>query len=274
MDRQRARPCPPGGDPGGRRLPAALLLAALVVVALVTAAAPSAAAPASAAGSGSASLSTPPLELLSQTRVGDPGPGVRPPAPAVLGAADGLARTGGVRLPVPVDASRGSTSRCPPTALGTRSRRPPRRSRSASLPTLPGGGVDLRMPVVVGSGTSPAATPQTAFTIHLLAAGEQCGSFPSGVFPVRVELVDTSGSTVVGSFVTHLVTTEAAAADPAPPGRRGAPGPAHPRGGPLALAGRTPGPAVGRTGHPDTGRRRRRDRHGGDDRRPSTRPCR
>jgi hypothetical protein len=81
-----------------------------------------------------------------------------------------------------------------------------------SLPALSGGGVDLAMPVVVGSGAPSAATPQTAFTIHLLAAGEQCRSFPAGVFPVRVELVDTSGSAVVGSFVTHLVTTEATGA--------------------------------------------------------------
>jgi hypothetical protein len=82
----------------------------------------------------------------------------------------------------------------------------------SSLPSLAGGGVELAMPVVVGGGTPAAATPQSPFTIHLLAAGEQCGSFPSGVFPVRIELVDTSGSTVVGSFVTHLVTTGTSAA--------------------------------------------------------------
>ena len=81
-----------------------------------------------------------------------------------------------------------------------------------ALPALANGGVDLRMPVVVGSGSSAAATPQTPFTIHLLAVGGQCRSFPTGVFPVRVELVDTSGSTVVGSFTTHLVTTQASAA--------------------------------------------------------------
>ena len=81
-----------------------------------------------------------------------------------------------------------------------------------SLPVLTGGGVDLAMPVIVGDGASSAANAQDAFTIHLLAAGEQCQSFPAGVFPVRVELVDTSGSAVVGSFVTHLVTTAASTA--------------------------------------------------------------
>ena len=211
MDRQRARPCPPGGDPGGRRLPAALLLAALVVVALVTAAAPTAAAPVSAASSGSAPLSTPPLELLSQTGWVTPGQvfdlhlrasstvpasslGVTVsvyPCLSTISGFDQSLSAGGLGNPV------SSTSSAIP--LG-------------SLPSLAGGGVDLAMPVVVGSGSSSAATPETAFTIHLLAVGEQCRSFPAGVFPVRVELVDTSGSTVVGSLITHLVTTQASAA--------------------------------------------------------------
>jgi len=76
------------------------------------------------------------------------------------------------------------------------------------LPSLPGGGFDLSMPVVVGSSTTGAAS---AFTIHLLPAGEQCQSFPAGVFPVRIQLVDTSGGSVLGSFTTHLVYTEAPA---------------------------------------------------------------
>jgi len=81
----------------------------------------------------------------------------------------------------------------------------------SGLPAVPGGGFDLSMPVVVG-GTSPAS-PSTggAFTIRLLPAGEQCQSFPAGVFPVRIQLVDTSAGTVLGSFTTHLVYTEATA---------------------------------------------------------------
>ncbi len=66
------------------------------------------------------------------------------------------------------------------------------------------------MPVVVG-GTTTAGGP-SAFTIHLRPVGGQCQSFPAGgVFPVRIQLVDTSGPAVLGSFTTHLVFTEASA---------------------------------------------------------------
>ena len=211
MDRQRARPCPPGGDPGGRRLPAALLLAALVVVALVTTSAPSAAAttrPTAVAGV----VPTPPLSLLAQTGWVVPGQQVFDlhlqastsvpaaslglevsvyPCLSTISGFDQSLTGGGLGNPI------SSTSSAIP--LG-------------SLPTLPGGGIDLAMPVVVGTGSSSAAASPPAFTIHLVAVGEQCQSYPSGVFPVRVELVDTSGSAVVGSFVTHLVTTAATAA--------------------------------------------------------------
>jgi hypothetical protein len=211
VDRQRARPCPPGGDPGGRRLPAALLLAALVVVALVTTSAPSAAAttrPTAVAGV----VPTPPLSLLAQTGWVVPGQQVFDlhlqastsvpaaslglevsvyPCLSTISGFDQSLTGGGLGNPI------SSTSSAIP--LG-------------SLPTLPGGGIDLAMPVVVGTGSSSAAASPPAFTIHLVAVGEQCQSYPSGVFPVRVELVDTSGSAVVGSFVTHLVTTAATAA--------------------------------------------------------------
>ena len=211
MDRHRARPCPPGGDPGGRRLPAALLLAALVVVALVTTSAPSAAAttrPTAVAGV----VPTPPLSLLAQTGWVVPGQQVFDlhlqastsvpaaslglevsvyPCLSTISGFDQSLTGGGLGNPI------SSTSSAIP--LG-------------SLPTLPGGGIDLAMPVVVGTGSSSAAASPPAFTIHLVAVGEQCQSYPSGVFPVRVELVDTSGSAVVGSFVTHLVTTAATAA--------------------------------------------------------------
>ena len=50
-----------------------------------------------------------------------------------------------------------------------------------------------RMPVVVGSPSS-GATPAAPFTIHLLPVSGQCQSFPAGVFPVRVQLVDTSSA--------------------------------------------------------------------------------
>lgn len=75
------------------------------------------------------------------------------------------------------------------------------------LTQLPQGGFDLPMPVVVGSVAS--TTPTAPFTIHLLPAGGQCQSFPAGVYPVRIQLVDTAHSSILGSFTTHLVFTEA-----------------------------------------------------------------
>ncbi len=73
-----------------------------------------------------------------------------------------------------------------------------------SLPAATGGGFDLAMPVEAGDTATP--TGSAPFTIDLLPVSEQCQSFPAGVFPVRVQLVDTSTSATVGSFTTHLVT--------------------------------------------------------------------
>ncbi len=75
-----------------------------------------------------------------------------------------------------------------------------------SLPQLGNGVVDLSMPVVVGQ---TSASPPAPFTIHLTSSGAQCGASPSGVYPVRVQLVDTSAGTPITSFTTHLVFTEA-----------------------------------------------------------------
>ncbi len=80
-----------------------------------------------------------------------------------------------------------------------------------TLSPLPTGGFDLPMPVVVGaSGSGPGPTG-SGFTIHLPAVGAECGAFPSGVYPVRLELVDVGGGGILGSLVTHLVYTEASA---------------------------------------------------------------
>jgi hypothetical protein len=81
------------------------------------------------------------------------------------------------------------------------------------LPPLAGGGFDLAMPVVVDTSGSGSTTPVGAspFTIHLRPVGEQCQSFPAGVFPVRVQLVDSSRGSVLGSFTTHLIFTDAPA---------------------------------------------------------------
>jgi hypothetical protein len=79
----------------------------------------------------------------------------------------------------------------------------------SGLTPLPGGGFDLPMPVEVdGSGTTGQTGP---FTIDLLPEDQQCRSFPSGVFPVRIQLVDLSTSAVLDSLITHLVYTEAPA---------------------------------------------------------------
>ena len=80
----------------------------------------------------------------------------------------------------------------------------------SSLPALPGGAVDLSMPVEVGGTTSPLPV-SSPFAIHLRPVSGQCRLFPAGVFPVRIQLVDTSGPTVLGSFTTHLIFTEASA---------------------------------------------------------------
>jgi Family of unknown function (DUF6049) len=77
-----------------------------------------------------------------------------------------------------------------------------------SLPQLGGGVFDLSMPVLTGTATAPAGA---AFAIHLAASGAQCQAFPSGVFPVRLELLSASNGSVVGSITTHLVFTEATA---------------------------------------------------------------
>jgi hypothetical protein len=92
----------------------------------------------------------------------------------------------------------------------------PESSTTAALPVsglapLPGGGFDLPMPVEV-EGTGPTGTgPTGTFTIDLQPENEQCQSFPSGVFPIRIQLVDLSTGAVVGSLITHLVYTEAPA---------------------------------------------------------------
>jgi len=78
----------------------------------------------------------------------------------------------------------------------------------SSLPTVGGGEFDLSMPVETGQA---ASTTTAGFTIRLASSGGQCQAYPSGVYPVRVQLIDTATSTAVGSITTHLVYTDAAA---------------------------------------------------------------
>ncbi len=79
----------------------------------------------------------------------------------------------------------------------------------AGLPTTADGAVSLSMPVRVGTvrtGTSPGT-----FTIGLTPSGGQCQAYPAGVYPVRVQLVNTTTSQVIGSFTTHLIYVDASA---------------------------------------------------------------
>jgi hypothetical protein len=77
------------------------------------------------------------------------------------------------------------------------------------LPAVAGGGFDLSMPVTTGD--SGTATTSTGFTIDLTSASEQCGAYPSGVYPVRVELVDTADRQDIGGITTDLVYTDGTA---------------------------------------------------------------
>jgi hypothetical protein len=79
----------------------------------------------------------------------------------------------------------------------------------SGLPRATGGGFDLAMPVVVGG--SSATSPAGGFTIDLTSAADQCGLYPSGVYPVRIQLVDTTTDRVLGGITTHLIYSEGAA---------------------------------------------------------------
>jgi hypothetical protein len=71
----------------------------------------------------------------------------------------------------------------------------------SGLPPLAGGGFDLSLPV---SGRASSTAPAGGFTIALTSAGGQCQSYPYGVYPVRIQLVDTSTGQDLGGFTTHM----------------------------------------------------------------------
>jgi hypothetical protein len=79
----------------------------------------------------------------------------------------------------------------------------------SGLPAVGDNGFDLSMKVAVGSDN--AGTSSSGFTIDLTSASDQCGLYPSGVYPVRVELVDTTDKQVIAGITTHLIYTDAAA---------------------------------------------------------------
>ena len=214
MDRERARARPSGGTPGGpgrgrghgaRRpgwsaaaggLLGTVLAGALTVATALTGVVPEA--PAGAAGARPAALT-----LVSQTAVVQPGQSFAlrlRPAPSA-GPAAGLALT------VAVFPCLSSLSAFDQSVLAGPTGTPISQTTAplplAGLPTAAGGAVDLTLPVSVGPSSGPL--------IRLAPSGAQCQSYPSGVYPVRIQLVSRPAGTVVGSLTTHLVFTEATA---------------------------------------------------------------
>ncbi len=236
MDRQRASTCPGGSDPGGTgpsgsgsppgrgadpgpdrpgsawhgRGPGRRSLTLLVVVVLAVAATPRpvGASPRVRSGSGATALS-PGLVLLAQT------PWVTPGGSFDLHLRSGPSTVPAARLGVAVavypclSSISGFDQSVESGPTGTPVSATPAPVPLDTLPAVAGGGVDLSMPVAVGDDSTQATG--APFTIHLLPVAEQCQSFPAGVFPVRVELVDTVDGAVLGSFTTHLVFSEAPA---------------------------------------------------------------
>ena len=76
----------------------------------------------------------------------------------------------------------------------------------SSLPVTTGGVYDLSMPVYVGRG---GTVPTGGFAINLTSTPGQCAVYPSGVYPVRIQLVNTATNQPLGGFTTHLVFSEA-----------------------------------------------------------------
>ncbi|HEX4220385.1 MAG TPA: hypothetical protein VHZ02_18570, partial [Acidimicrobiales bacterium] len=77
-----------------------------------------------------------------------------------------------------------------------------------SLAPAVGGGMDVPIPVVTdGSSSSAPGAPLGGFAARLSG----CDVANGGVYPVRVQLVDTRSNAVVGALTTHLVYSTAPA---------------------------------------------------------------
>ncbi len=79
-------------------------------------------------------------------------------------------------------------------------------STPLSLDQLQAGrsGFVLSMPVETSGQSIPTAS---GFTIDLTSSSQQCGGYPSGVYPVRLQLVDTRDGQNLGGLTTHLIYT-------------------------------------------------------------------
>ena len=82
----------------------------------------------------------------------------------------------------------------------------------------------------VGTTAGPSTGP---FTIDLTTAGAQCGAYPYGVYPVRIELVDTASGQALGGLTTHLIYANPR---PVPERLQRRSGPARPHHPPAATA--------------------------------------
>lgn len=160
-----------------------------------------------AAGAGpSGSAAAPPLTVVAQTAWVAPGqpfdlqlrPGAGTPPVAQLGVSVSV-----YSCLSSVSAFDQSVSASGPTGTPISSTHSP--LAVSGLPVLAGGGFDLSMPVQMGE-ASPSST--TGFTIDLTSAG-QCQS-PSGVYPLRAQLVNLSTGQAIGSITTHVVYTDVA----------------------------------------------------------------
>lgn len=188
-------------------MPGALVPAVLVFVGLLAGPVPAGGTSSPDARTTATTVPAPPLVLVSQSGWVTPGQNfdvqLRAAHPTVPTAQLGIT----VAVYPCLSSISGFDQSTATTSLGT-----PISSTTSPIPitslrALPGGVVDLSMPV---GGTTPTGS-SSALAIHLRAVGGQCQLFPAGVFPVRIQLVDTSGPTVLGSFTTHLIYTEASA---------------------------------------------------------------
>ena len=74
-----------------------------------------------------------------------------------------------------------------------------------SLAPAFGGGVDVPIPVVTDGSSSPVTGAPGGFAARL----RDCNVANGGVYPVRLQLVDTRSNAVVGALTTHLVYSTA-----------------------------------------------------------------
>ena len=224
MDRERGSPCPSGSRrrPSRRSRPGTSLVQGWGAVLAVLLLVPGTAAASTAGSSTPATTGTPPrpsaaaagaeaaapLILLDQTSsvTGDgpfvlrlrPGRGT--PAAAQLGVSVAvypcLSSVSGFNQSV----------EAPPSGNPISSTTAP--LPVSGLPGAAGGAFTLSLPVRVDNAET---SPPGGFIIDLASVPEQCGLYPAGVYPVRIDLVNTTTHQTVGGITTHLIYTDAPA---------------------------------------------------------------